>query len=795
MPASPVIALLAFAGGALAAPGDIYHGRERQLAVAVPRADAAVRVDGSLDEPVWREAAVLTGFSQFAPADNRPADDSTEVLVWYSPTAIHFGIRAYEAHGAVRATLADRDRIDTDDNIQLLIGTFDDGRQAYVFGVNPLGVQADGTLNEGMQSRTSTFTDRGGARDDVDLSADFVYQSRGRVTPWGFEVEVRIPFKSLRYQAAAVQDWGINVVRQVKHSGYEDSWAPASRANASFLAQSGTLEGLTDLRRGLVLDLTPEITSSMPGAPDTVVRDGAAVPQGWAYERERARLGGTVRWGVTSNLTLNGTVNPDFSQVEADAGQVTFDPRSALFFAERRPFFLDGIEQFQTPRTLIYTRRIVEPKVAAKLTGRLSGTNVAWLTAVDDQSLSPDSNDYPVFNLLRVTRDLGSNSRLGLAYTDRIVGRDYNRVVDVDGRLVFRELYSASFQAAASRTRRDGRTTTAPLWDAKVERNGRTFGFTYQVAGIDPDFRTESGFISRGGIGRGVADHRYTVYGRPGSPVESFTGSVLLDGTWQYDRMVNGLSSQDRKLHLNTFTQFRGGWVVGAASLIETFGYDADLYRDYAIEVPLGAGLDTVPYVGTPRLPNLDWVLSLRTPQFKHFTGSFLTVWGQDENFFEWASADIFFLDANLDWRPTEQLRVNGSYIQNQYDRLSDGSTVGVTRIPRLKVEYQATRSIFVRVVGQYVMGKQDALRDEGRTSHPVLIRDEEGVYRRAEAFRFNDFRADWLFSYRPLPGTVVFLGYGSSFEPRRDTRPFSALERTRDGFFVKMSYLFRVDR
>ncbi|HVE79945.1 MAG TPA: DUF5916 domain-containing protein [Gemmatimonadaceae bacterium] len=790
-----VLAFLALAGAAPGPTGDVYHGRDRQLEVVVPRIDAAVRVDGSLDEPAWREAALLTGFSQFAPADDRPSDDSTEVLVWYSPTAIHFGIRAHEAHGAVRATLADRDRIDTDDNIQILLGTFHDGRQAYVFGVNPLGVQADGTLNEGLQSRTLTFTDRGGARDKVDLSADFIYQSRGRLTPSGFEVEVRIPFKSLRYQAASVQDWGINVVRQVKHSGYEDSWAPARRANASFLAQSGTLKALADLRRGLVLDLTPEVTQAVPGAPDTVMRGGLAVPEGWVYDRERARVGGTLRWGVTSNLTLNGTINPDFSQVEADAGQVVYDPRSALFFAERRPFFLDGIEQFQTPRTLIYTRRIVEPKVAAKLTGRLSGTNLAWLTAVDDRSLSPDGRDHPVFNLLRVTRDLGSNSRVGIAYTDRIVGRDFNRVADVDGRFVFGGLYSASVQGAASVTRRDGVTRTAPLWDAKVERNGRTFGFTYQLAGIDPDFRSESGFISRTGIGRGVLDHRYTVYGKPGSPVESVTGSVLLDGTWQYDRLVEGLSSQDRKLHLNSFTQLRGGWVLGASALIETFGYDADLYRDYAVEIPAGAGYDTVAYVGTPRLPNLDWVLSVRTPQFKHVSGNVLYLWGQDENFFEWASADIMVVDANVDWRPTGQLRVNSSYIHTHYDRISDGSRVGVTRIPRLKVEYQATRSIFFRAVGQYVMQRRDALRDEGRTFHPVLIRDEDGVYRRAEAFRFNDFRADWLFSYRPLPGTVVFVGYGSSFEPHEDRRPFAALERTRDGFFVKMSYLFRVDR
>ena len=266
------------------------------------------------------------------------------------------------------------------------------------------------------------------------MSPDFVFQSKGRLTEYGYEVEIQIPFKSIRFQPKHEQSWGINVVRVVQHSGREDSWTPAKRASASFLAQSGRLLGLTDLRRGMVLDFTPSVTSRTTGAVQ---------PGGWEYAGGRPEVGGTVRWGVTNNLTLNGTANPDFSQVESDAQQFVFDPRNELFFSEKRPFFLEGIEQFTTPNTLIYTRRIIQPVAAAKLTGKAVGTDLALLTAVDDRTGSVTGEDHPVYNLLRAQRDVGAQSRIGLAYTDKIDGGNYNRVAGADARLVFGELYSA----------------------------------------------------------------------------------------------------------------------------------------------------------------------------------------------------------------------------------------------------------------------------------------------------------------------------------------------------------------
>src|SRR5438094_460750 len=160
-------------------------------------------------------------------------------------------------------------------------------------------------------------------REHPDLSPGFVYQSRGRVTDWGYEVEVRIPFKSIRYQPRQPQDWKLNIVREVQHSGFEDSWFPARRASATFIGQSGNLVGLSGMHRGLVMDLNPEATGKASGAP---------TPGGYQYHRGNPQVGGNIRWGVSDNLTLNGTIKPDFSQVESDAGQLAFDPRQALFF-------------------------------------------------------------------------------------------------------------------------------------------------------------------------------------------------------------------------------------------------------------------------------------------------------------------------------------------------------------------------------------------------------------------------------------------------------------------------------
>ena len=778
--------------------GATYNGRANELRVKPPRLDEQGSVvDGKLDEPQWRQAALLTGFSQFSPQDGVPAQDSTEVLVWYSATAIHFGIRAFEAHGAPRATLADRDKIDADDNVQILLGTFNDGRQAMVFAVNPFGVQSDGTITESNQSRTTGFGGGTLARDPADLSTDYVYQSKGGLTPDGYVVEVRIPFKSLRYQSTDVQTWRINVVREVQHSGHEDSWAPARRAGLTFLGQSGSLEGLTDLRRGLVLDVNPELTQRSSGAPNPTPAIG-----GWGYRSERPSLGANVRWGLSSNLTLNGTVNPDFSQIESDAGQLSFDPRQALFFAEKRPFFLDGVEQFATPHNLIYTRRVVQPVGAAKLTGKLSGTSVAFLSAVDQGTDSTSVGDHPLLNLLRVQRDVGASSKLGFTYTDRANGESWNRVADVDGTYLFGGAYSVQGQYAQSFTRQaDGRRLDAPLWHAGVNRNGNHVAFSYALDGVHEDFRAANGFIQRGGVVNGTVDQRYTWFGARGALFEAVTFNPSYLGTWRYQSFVHQDDAIEKKLHFTLNSTIRGGWNAGVGYFVESFGFDPALYGSYRL---LGAAGDTLPFVGRPRIPNSEAFFSINTPAGQRLSFSAFYLWGHDENFYEWASSNIIIATYGLTYRPTDKLRVNATYNLQSFNRRSDGSIVGNNRIPRLKVEYQLARPLFVRLVGEYQTSYRDALRDETTTRRPIITYDRCAgyAYQVTVACQQSFFRGDFLFAYQPGPGTVVFVGYGAGYADRRAAAApfdfpssfgFRGYGRTDDALFVKASYLFRL--
>jgi Domain of unknown function (DUF5916) len=775
MPLLPAVA----AATLLAAAGPVYQGTERNVRVELPRLDAAVIVDGHLSEPAWQQAATLTGFSQYAPDDGRAAVDETEVLVWYSPTAIHFGIRAHASPGTVRATLADRDRIENDDWIQIFLSTFDDGRQASVFGVNPLGVQLDGAVIENTGAQGSGFGGLAGGRTLPDLSPDFVFDSKGRLTDYGYEVEVRIPFKSLRYQSAPVQNWGLHVIRRIQSSGHEDSWVPARRSAASFLGQSGTLLGLTDLRRGLVMDLNPVVTSHV---------DGSESGDRWSYDAHRPEPGGNLRWGLTPNLTLNATLNPDFSQVEADATQFQIDPRQALFFPEKRPFFLDGIEFFSTPNNLVYSRRIVEPLAAAKVTGKVGSTTIAALSAVDGEAQSSDTTSHPLFNIVRVQHDLGAASRGAVLYTSRVDGSSSNQVASADAHLVRRKIYAVDFQAATSRTVSNGRTLTGPLWQASVSRSGRRFGLQYVVKGISPDFRTDSGFIGRGNVAIANITNQISLYGRPGAVIEKWTGDVLVNGVWRYDDFTAGRAALERKFHVNSNFSLRGGWHAGFSTLIERFDYDSSLYPNYRL---LQNG-ELLPFVGTPHLPNLDYVLTIDAPPVHGLSANVFYIWGRDENFLEWASANIVYAEFAVQWRPTQRLRIDGNYNLQSFARRTDGSYTAIRRVPRLKLEYQATRAVFFRYVGEFASSYQDDLRDDSRTDLPIVLVSPNGSYSLAARFSERSVRNDWLFSYQPTPGTVIFAGYGNTLADgfSRDPRE---LRRTRDGFFLKVSYLFRL--
>jgi len=729
---------------------------------AIPRIDSAeVRVDGIFDEPVWRQATRLTGFWQYQPVDGRPAEETTEVLVWYAPDAIYFGIIAHDkVPAAIRATVADRDNLDNDDHVILDIDTFHDRRRAFFFGVNPLGVQSDGVRSEGAGQVSSLVPG------STDVNPDFTWESKGRVTGQGYQVEIRIPFKSLRYPAGQRQTWGLNVTRVVKRTGYTDTWTDVRRANASFLGQEGAIGGLHDLKRGVAVDAQPFVTATADGARDDVTG---------RFDRQSVNpdAGLNLRLGFTS-YALDATLNPDFSQVESDQGQVTLNQRFALFFPEKRPFFLEGIELFGSPQTLVYTRRIVDPKAGAKLTGKFGQLGVAHLTAVDQT----DAGDA-WFNITRLRRDFGRNSIAGVTFTNRDQGDSHNRVLAGDFRYVW-SLYYTQFQYGASFTSDAAGSRTAPVWQAEYDRTGRSWGFNYLVKGLGRGFDDQAGFVNslRSNVAYAHGFNRLTHYGARGALLENLTVFFGPERTWLYDHFgfTPGLEGDEQ---FDATFQLRGGWALNGRVERDFVTFEDSTYAGYTV----GSAAGPV-YRPADDFSGGVWHAQVTTPTWRQFQAVVQYQRGRAAIFQEGTTGRGWQITGTVDVRPVTTVRMELTGTVFRLYRL-DGSEFARSTIPRLKIEYQPKRELFFRAIGEYRSDRMAALVDPA-TGAPLFVGGAAQL-----ASEFNGLRVDLLASLEPTPGTVAFLGYGSSLETDAAFN-WSRLQRRNDGFFVKLAYQIR---
>jgi hypothetical protein len=572
-----------------------------------------------------------------------------------------------------------------------------------------------------------------------------------------------------------VQSWGIHILRRIQHSGFQDTWAPAVRANANFLAQSGSLDGLHDMRRGLVLEVTPTMTARADRA--------ANIGNGRDYQN-KTELGGDIRWGIRQNLSLNGTINPDFSQVEADVGQVLLNERFALFYPEKRPFFLDALELFDTPNQLIYTRRIIAPLGGVKLTGKLANTDIGALVVGDDRQYSWAGNHSPLFGASRLRHQLGSSNSLGAVLTTREDGANYSRLAAGDFRFYHSRLYFAQFQAAGSWTDSLRNRRSGSLFQGDWDRTGRQWGFHYTLRSLDRDFNAATGFVNRTGIIEARTFNRLSFYGAQGALVQSYGSFFFTDRIWNNAGAGHGLAEGTESVA--PMATLRGGWQLTGGLSHGYFAFDPSLYAGLTVQRSVGPLIDTAAFVVPPPEKN-DWGGSFRvtTPTYRRFTGTASITQTQIPIFREASPGTSSRIDATLDVRPTTAIRSSLQFSRLTIARKSDGSRFSAETIPRIKVEYQVSPPIFVRLVGQYAARSRSPLED--RNGNPILV---NGVLDTGSTT--NEFSADWLFSYRPVPGTLVYLGYGSTLDEPREFR-FRDLRRTRDGFFGKISYLFRL--
>ena len=755
-----MLALLFLLQGPGSSSAPVVEGRGSPTA-EIPRLESAIQIDGQLDEPVWTRATRLTGFWQYQPVDGRPAEEATEVLVWYAADAIHFGVIAHDRNPAsIRATVADRDNIDNDDQIVLDLDTFHDRRRAFFFAVNPLGIQADGVRSEGAGQVSSLIPG------SVDKNPDFTWDSKGRITDRGYEIEIRIPFRSLRYPGGAPQTWGFNVTRVVQRTGYTDTWTDVRRANASFLGQEGALSGLRDMRHGVTVEAQPFVTATADGSRDV---------SGGEFTRENVNpdAGLNLRLGFSS-YALDATANPDFSQVESDEGQVTVNERFALFFPEKRPFFLEGIELFGSPQTLVYTRRIVNPKGGVKLTGKFGQLGVAHLTAVDETDIG---NAW--FNITRLRRDLGRNSIAGVTFTNRDQPGGHNRVLAGDFRYVW-GLYYAQFQYGGSFTRDAAGSRSAPIWQAEYDRTGRTWGFSYLLNGQGEGFDAQAGFVNRlrNGVVTGHAFNRFTRYGTRGALLENLTVFFGPERIWAYDNFGFKPGLEGREQFDATF-QLRGGWELNGHVERQFVNFQDSSYAGYTIGSAAGPA-----YRPADEFSGFTGELKMVTPTWQKLGAEVTYRRGRVPLFQEGTTGSGWQLTGSVALRPTSTIRATALATVFRLRRLDDSEFARST-IPRLKLEYQPNRALFFRAIGEYRSERRAALRDR-RTGDSLFVGGAA-----QPTTEFNGLRVDLLASFEPTPGTVAFLGYGSSLESDGEFN-WSRLERVNDGFFVKLAYQIR---
>ena len=736
--------------------------------------DTNISIDGYLDESVWQGAVKMNHFNNYLPVDGSLADDDAEILIWYSKEAIYFGIRANANPSEVRSTLADRDKLESDDYLMIILDTYNDQRTAYAFGVNPLGQQADGTITDNVPDRKAAMPFR------IDKNPDYVFESKGRIVEKGFVVEIKIPFKSLRYSSNEVQNWGFNVLRNVQHSRYLLSLTQAKLGEASFLAQNSLLTNIKNIKANRLFDINPELRNALNRSAES--KDFKS--------QTKDPLGVNLRYGLSSNTVLNATLNPDFSQIEADVAQISYEPRRALYFPEKRPFFLDGIEFFSTPTRLIYTRKIVNPVASSKITGKIGDRNsIGVISAADNYGSSISNMDVAAVNAIRVKRDFSDQNHAGIVYTDKTYNDYSNRVFAIDGKLIYDKKYSFQGQGGFSVTNTtESSGKAAPMWNLSANTSSRKWSSSFTTSAYHSEFDPALGFVSIGDYVSVAGGTRRTFYGSKGSSIEKFNIGYRHTYNWNYDPFINGEKPLDWRSYPTFSFNFKGGWGLNTFIWYESFGFSEKSYQNHYYK----DGDSYKPFVGRDAIINLGFMTTLQLPQLDTFSGTIKYGYGKDPNYQEWAPGIIDLIEMKLFWNPSDQLRVNFRLNQQNNKRPKDGTLVTSATVPRLKIEYQLNESLFLRFVGQYNSSYRDSLNDSSKDGDPIYFMNSDGTYYRASKQESNSLQADFLFSYRPTPGTLVFVGYGSSLtEPERYR--FSSLERKSDGFFIKLSYLYRL--
>lgn len=688
------------------------------------RVSSAPSIDGKLDDSVWKEAPLVTSFRTFIPDFGKAMPESTVVWSAYDDENLYFAFRSFDPHPElIKAEMTSRDNIRPNDWVCINLDSFNDQQSLYCLYVNPYGIQSD-----------SRF-----AANAEDFSVDLVWYSAGTIDPEGYSVEVRVPLKSLRYANTNPVTMSIFFERFVSRRGEHASFPEMDpKQGYQFLSEMSPIV-YPDVKHFALVEVLPAYTHTERYKS----QQGAL-----AKDASQGELSLTGKYGITSDLILDATYNPDFSQVEADAGQVDINLRSPLFFAEKRPFFLEGSEIFNLSAAdwvsnAVYTRAVVNPSLGIKLSGKLDKANTVALIYAQDELARENPlrlGTSAKIPLVRYKHALSDDSFIGGFYSGRELNTSFNRAVGADGTIRVSQSGVVEFNTFFSSTRT---TDVSDPVDGNsfagfYRHNTRDLDMRIGVSRVTQDFAAEAGFVGRTGVlsAGGYASPKF--YPTDG-PVR------------RYDVILTIFPTRDDASGLwETLSQL-------TVRAIFTNSQNVQLRGKYSTEVYNGQRFETS-----------DVAISGGGPFSRQINANFSYRMGKAILFTTTEQGYTSRATASVVYQPWSQLEFNGSATYQDFYRDSDGQKISEVPIFRLKTTYQFNQYLFLRGIGEY------------------------NKFRRT-------FTSDFLASFTYIPGTVVYLGYGSLYERKRwdtTTNGYTAdedfLETTR-GFFMKLSYLWRL--
>ncbi len=790
---------------------------EKAQPVQMPKFDKPPVIDGKLDDEVWKQAKVLKDFYQVQPGDNIAPSKPTEVLLGYDSKFLYVAFHCYDEPDKVRANIPKRDNIFDDDYVGILFDTFNDHRKAYEFDFNPLGVQADGIWTDGQNE---------------DFNPDIVMESKGMLTSDGWTVEAAIPFKSLRYVAGKDKLWGAHFWRRIKRFNNElDMWMPLNRDISSWLAQEGHLSGLEGISAERTLELIPSLTLSETGKRHATLSSaqlaaGMLDPGRMVNDPIKFDPGLTGKYTITPNVTLDFAINPDFAQVESDQLVVTANQRFPIFFAEKRPFFLEGIDIFQTQIAAVHTRAIIDPDFAVKLTGKVDRNTFGLLLASDNGPGNFSAEERLTANprligknasvgILRLKRDIGKkDSFIGLLATyDRFVDR-YNELGGFDTRLRVDKQTTFTAQVLATHTRRQfffpdeggtfDRKKNGFIYALDYNKDGRHFGYDLSAVGRTLYYRADVGFNRRANTNNLNGFFRYNSEPKPKARLISWRvyDNISTNFDWQGRSQVFNNESQiqfsfRRQTYLGVgydqgyervFEREFGPTRKAAASNCaltntctfwgaddERSAYNKGLYMfagstpmkkvDFNMFINGRAGSLDFDFGAGPRFPRVSIpAVAARNAQAAGLCNGPVPPPVCTAPQDPGPGAFLHF-DATVNYRPSTPLNLSLSFTKERLRRYDTGLLAFDENIVSLRSTYQFTRFIFAR----------------GRIDFDSIASNVKGQF---------------LFGWTPNPGTAMYIGYNDDLS-RNGFNPFSGqlepgFRRNGRTFFIKMSYLFR---